>query len=105
MTEAVDLPSAPDGVPARLPDRAGKGKRGPNTPEGKARSRMNALKHGLRAREFGLLPEEASAEWQRQLDQVVALVQAVVQRHAQRVVAVAQANAQLGRLAAGLRAK
>ena len=38
-------------------------KRGPNTPEGKARSRMNALKHGLRAREFGLLPEENQAEW------------------------------------------
>ena len=38
-------------------------KRGPNTPEGKARSRMNALKHGLRAREFGLLPEENRAEW------------------------------------------
>ena len=38
-------------------------KRGPNTPEGKARSRMNALKHGLRAREFGLLPEEDQAEW------------------------------------------
>ena len=28
------------------------------------------LEHGLRARAFGLLPEEASAEWQRQLDQV-----------------------------------
>ena len=38
-------------------------KRGPNTPEGKARSRMNALRHGLRAREFGLLPEEDRAEW------------------------------------------
>ena len=38
-------------------------KRGPATPEGKARSRMNALKHGLRARAFGLLPEEDPAEW------------------------------------------
>jgi hypothetical protein len=38
-------------------------KRGPKTPEGKARSRMNALKHGLRAREFGLLPEESPEEW------------------------------------------
>ena len=38
-------------------------KRGPQTPEGKARSSMNALKHGLRARSFGLLPEESKAEW------------------------------------------
>ena len=32
-------------------------------PEGKARSAMNALKHGLRARTFGILPEEDKAEW------------------------------------------
>ena len=38
-------------------------KRGPSTPEGKARSAMNALKHGLRARSFGLLPEEDPQEW------------------------------------------
>ena len=38
-------------------------KRGPNTPEGKARSAMNALKHSLRARAFGILPEEDKAEW------------------------------------------
>ena len=42
-------------------------KRGPKTPEGKARSAMNALKHGLRAREFGLLPEEDPAEWAEHL--------------------------------------
>src|SRR6478752_4514908 len=38
-------------------------KRGPKTPEGKARSAMNALRHGLRAREFGMLPEDDPAEW------------------------------------------
>jgi hypothetical protein len=38
-------------------------KRGPKTPEGKARSSMNALKHGLRARTFGILPREEQAEW------------------------------------------
>ena len=38
--------------------RAHPKKRGPKTPEDKARSSMNALKHGLRARSFGVLPEE-----------------------------------------------
>src|SRR3954453_1455319 len=36
---------------------------GPNTPQGKARSSMNALRHGLRARTFGILPGEEQAEW------------------------------------------
>src|SRR4051812_41399467 len=42
-------------------------KRGPRTPEGKARSSMNALRHGLRARAFALLPEEDPAEWEEHL--------------------------------------
>ena len=54
MTDAAAIPAAPK-------------KRGPNTPEGKARSSMNALKHGLRARNFGILPEEGHAEWAQHL--------------------------------------
>ena len=40
-------------------------KRGPKTPEGRARSARNALRHGLRARDFALLPEDDPAEWRR----------------------------------------
>ncbi len=38
-------------------------KRGPKTPKGKARAAMNAVKHGLRARRFLLLPEESPEEF------------------------------------------
>ena len=48
-----------------MPDPALPTKRGPRTPQGKARSAMNALRHGLRARDFALLPEEDPAEWAR----------------------------------------
>src|SRR5262245_23295596 len=50
--------TTPDPAPRR---------RSPATPEGKARSAMNALKHGLRARGFALLPEEDPAEWAEHL--------------------------------------
>jgi hypothetical protein len=57
---AVPEPAAPADplAPARK-------KRGPKTPAGKARSRMNALRHGLRSKAFGLLPEEDPEDWRR----------------------------------------
>ena len=51
-------------MPSAAPARA---KRGPKTQEGKARSALNALRHGLRARSFALLPEEDPAEWAEHL--------------------------------------
>ena len=38
--------------------------RGPKTLEGKARSAQNALKHGLRALNYVVLPDESAAEFQ-----------------------------------------
>jgi hypothetical protein len=37
--------------------------RGPKTPEGKARSSPNALKHGMRAEKYVVLPEEDAGEF------------------------------------------
>ena len=43
--------------------RNGARSRGPEDPEGKARSARNALKHGLRAEKYVVLPDEDAAEF------------------------------------------
>jgi hypothetical protein len=43
--------------------RNGAKSRGPKTPEGKARSSQNALKHGMRAEKYVVLPEEDADEF------------------------------------------
>ena len=43
--------------------RNGAKSRGPRTPEGKARSAQNALKHGMRAQKHLVLPDEDAAEF------------------------------------------
>jgi hypothetical protein len=56
----------PTGLPsarAEASRRNGAKSRGPKTPEGKARSAQNALKHGLRAQKHLVLPSEDAAEF------------------------------------------
>jgi hypothetical protein len=43
--------------------RNGAKSRGPKTPDGKARSAQNALKHGMRAEKHGVLPDEDATEF------------------------------------------
>jgi hypothetical protein len=49
-------------MPKRAPRTAAHA-RGPRTDEGKARAAQNALKHGLRAQKYLVLPEEDAAEF------------------------------------------
>ena len=51
------------GARAEASRRNGARSRGPNTPEGKARSAQNALRHGLRAHKFVVVGDEKAAEF------------------------------------------
>lgn len=57
-------PAARPRTPAQVEAsrRNGARSRGPATPEGKARSALNAVKHGLRSRRFLLLQDETTGE-------------------------------------------
>jgi hypothetical protein len=66
MSNVGAAPRAPVTTSARAEAsrRNGARSRGPKTPEGKARAAQNALKHGLRAEKFLVLPDEDAAEFE-----------------------------------------
>lgn len=102
--------TAPDR--AEISRRNGCKSQGPRSPEGKARSRMNALKHGMTAR-IPLLPGEDEAAFRRQVD---GLIEALDPRDAVEIALAEQAalalwkieraeRAEAARVAAALRAE
>ena len=79
--------------------------RGPNTPEGKARSAHNALRHGMRAQKYVVLPEEDAAEFgelEAALVEELAPVGALQTVLARRVAVAAWRLARADRIEAGL---
>ena len=85
--------------------RNGARSRGPKTPEGKARSAQNALKHGFRAQKHIVLPAEDAAAFQAleaALIEELAPAGALQSVLAQRVVAAAWRLARADRLEADL---
>ena len=66
MSSAGAAPRAADAVSAARAEASRKNgakSRGPRTEDGRARSAQNALKHGLRAQKYLVLPEEDAAEF------------------------------------------
>src|SRR3954449_7659048 len=67
MPSTADPPRPRSPAQVEAARRNGAFSRGPMTAEGKARSAQNALKHGLRSAEFGLLPDEDPDAWESHL--------------------------------------
>jgi hypothetical protein len=85
--------------------RNGAKSRGPKTAEGKARAAQNALKHGLRAQKYVVLPEEDAAEFaglEAALIEELAPVGALQAVLARRIAVAAWRLARADRLAAGV---
>ena len=66
------MPRNPTPAQQEASRRNGARSRGPITPEGKARSRLNALAHGLRAEVLPLLPGEDAAAFEALFAEVTA---------------------------------
>jgi hypothetical protein len=93
------------GARAEASRRNGAKSRGPKTPDGKARSAQNALKHGFRAQKYMVLPQENAAEFkalEAALMEELAPVGALQTVLAQRVVAATWRLARAERLEADL---
>jgi hypothetical protein len=72
------MPRSRSRTPAQVLAARANGARstGPRTDAGKARARLNAVRHGLSATCFHLLPEEREADWTRHRDAVIASLEA-----------------------------
>ena len=86
-------------APARAAAARANGARstGPRSEAGKARSRLNAVRHGLSSTIFHLLPEERVEDWTRHREQLIAALEAEGEAEIRLAVAIAEADWRLRR--------